>query len=52
MSKTRTTNRVFATTDAGFIKACKKAGIENTKRQASKYRRKQGVVYQASKGGK
>jgi hypothetical protein len=37
--------------DANFIKACAKAGIPATSRQASKFRRKYGQVYKVHKGG-
>ena len=39
------TNKQFAQTDQKFIEACKHAGIPPTKRQASKWRRKQGLAY-------
>lgn len=40
------TDREYAKTNKGFIKACKEADTEPTKRQASKYRRGQGIAYQ------
>tara|TARA_Y100000034_G_scaffold130756_1_gene189991 strand:- start:67 stop:324 length:258 start_codon:yes stop_codon:yes gene_type:complete len=42
--KHETTNRQFSSED-GFIKACEKIGIKPTKRQASKFRRKEGKAY-------
>jgi hypothetical protein len=39
------TNRVFAKKNPLFLEACKSAGIEPTMRQASKYRRKQGLAF-------
>lgn len=41
------TNAAFAETD-GFVKACEKAGIKPTARQASKYRNKRGSAYKAT----
>lgn len=38
------TNREFSKTEE-FIKCCKKAGIEPTKRQASKFKNKKGTAY-------
>ena len=40
------TNRAF-TKDGEFQAACAAAGVEPTKRQASKYRRKMGAAYNA-----
>ena len=34
---------------AHFTESCKLAGVEPTKRQASKYRRRQGVAYKAKR---
>lgn len=45
------TNRDFSKTDKAFLAACKKADVEPTVRQASKYRNKCGLAYRASKGG-
>ncbi len=45
------TNREFAAQDAQFRKACEVVGLEPTRRQASKWRNKQGLAYQ-SRGGK
>jgi len=39
------TNKEFANSDAKFKKACEMAGIENTSKQASKYRRQFGLAY-------
>lgn len=39
------TNTEFAEQDAKFKGACTKANISNTKRQASKWRRKFGTAY-------
>ena len=38
------TNALFAKNDQAFKNACKVAGIEPTKRQASKYRRGLGLA--------
>jgi hypothetical protein len=38
-------NRVFAAENKAFRAACSEAGVEPTKRQASKYRNKLGVAY-------
>ena len=48
------TNREFAQADAAFAVACSKAGIERTKRQASKFRRGVGRAYtmMIRRGGK
>lgn len=40
------TKAEFAEQDAKFKEACTKANIPNTKRQASKWRRKLGTAYQ------
>lgn len=40
-------NSVFAKTDDGFKKKCETAGVQPTRRQASKYRRKFGSAYAA-----
>lgn len=45
------TNREF-TKDENFIKCCEMANVKPTKRQASKYRRKMGLAYKKSQGGK
>jgi len=39
------TNREFFKTDKQFISACEDMRIEPTKRQASKFRRKEGTAY-------
>lgn len=39
------TNREFAGTDTQFKSACESEKIKPTKRQASKYRRKEGIAY-------
>lgn len=39
------TNKEFAKTNQQFISACQKAGVEPTKRQAAKWRRKTGIAY-------
>lgn len=40
-------NSGFALTNQQFRAACEKAGVEPTRRQASKYRRKTGKAYAA-----
>lgn len=42
--KPRQPNRVFAL-QAEFLAACKRAGVNPTKRQASKFRRRIGLAY-------
>lgn len=42
----RISNRDFARHNMVFLNACEKASIPPTKRQASKFRRKQGLAYQ------
>lgn len=49
ISKGYVTNRVFAETITQFKDACTKAGVEPTKRQASKFRRRFGSAYMAVK---
>jgi len=39
-------NREFAAISKEFIKACEKAGVNPTKRQASKFRMRKGKAYQ------
>ena len=46
MSEERITNKEFALHSQAFLRACEKASIPPTKRQASKFRRKQGLAYQ------
>ena len=41
----RVPNRTYAENDKAFIAACKRANVNPTKRQASKYRRKIGLAY-------
>lgn len=43
------TNKEFYQKDQTFINACAQAGIEATKRQASKYRNKKGLAYKAGR---
>ena len=43
------TNKEFAQKDSGFHTACEKAGIEATKRQASKFRNQKGKAYKNRK---
>ena len=43
--KQRVPNRTYAENDKAFIAACKRANVNPTKRQASKYRRKIGLAY-------
>lgn len=43
------TNKMFAGADEVFKKACEKAGIPATVRQASKYRMKKGLAYKNRK---
>ena len=40
------TNRDFALHNKVFLRSCEKAHVRPTKRQASKFRRKQGLAYQ------
>ncbi len=53
---TRDTNRpevdnaTFASTNGAFKAACEAAGVKNTKRQASKFRKKRGAAFIASRG--
>lgn len=42
------TNKVFAKESTAFKKACEKASVEATSRQASKYRNKKGVAYKGT----
>lgn len=39
------TNAEFAASDREFIEACRMAGIPPSKREASKYRNKQGLAW-------
>lgn len=41
------TNAEYAASDGTFIFACKLANVEPTKRQASKFRRDEGLAYKA-----
>lgn len=41
------TNKEFATRDFNFVAACEAAGVDPTKRQASKWRRKEGKAWKA-----
>lgn len=43
--KKHETNQAFASNSDGFKKACEKAGIPATSRQASKFRNKCGLAY-------
>lgn len=43
------TNASFAATNEEFRNACEQAGIKPTARQASKYRRKLGLAYEANR---
>lgn len=43
-------NAVFAREDEGFKAACIKAGVECSRRQASKYRNGKGSAFKAKKG--
>jgi hypothetical protein len=45
------TNAEFARTNGQFRAACERAGIEPTRRQASKFRNKTGAAWAARKGG-
>jgi hypothetical protein len=47
----RDTNKTFSITDEVFKKACEAAGVQNTVRQASKFRMGKGSAYK-HKGGK
>lgn len=42
------TNKLFAKEDANFQRACDKAGVNPTARQASKFRNKKGAAYKAT----
>lgn len=44
------TNAQMAYDDGNFRKVCQNAGVEPTKRQASKFRRGQGKAYKKMKG--
>ena len=43
------TNKQFASRDPKFIEACKRVNTPPTKRQAGKWRRKQGRAYKGIK---
>jgi len=43
-------NQMFALQDAGFKAACEAAGVQPTRRQASKYRNQKGSAFKAKKG--
>jgi hypothetical protein len=43
------TNKEFSQTDRTFIEACKRAMVQPTKRQASKFRRNVGSAFKALK---
>jgi hypothetical protein len=45
MEGTAMTNREFSKTDEVFQRCCKEAGVEPTKRQASKYRAFKGRAF-------
>lgn len=40
----------FARNDKDFIEACKRAGVDNTRRQASKFKNKKGLAYKVKAG--
>jgi len=44
------TNAKFAETDQDFRKACEKADIKPTRRQASRWRRKKGLAWRVATG--
>ena len=44
------TNKPFAAEDILFIKACNLAGIEATKRQASRWQNNKGTAFKFKKG--
>ena len=44
----RVTNRMFAQTDTPFRAACRAAHIEPTRRQASKFRRGEGLAFRTA----
>jgi len=44
MTTKRVTNKVYANTDSLFEKCCKLAGIEPTRRQASKFLNGKGIA--------
>ena len=48
----RDSNLTFSITDEVFKKACEAAGVENTKRQASRFRMGKGLAYKNRKGVK
>ncbi len=50
--KRKINNKKFAETDEIFIRICKEIGIEPTKRQASKFRMKKGIVWKMRKDKK
>ena len=43
------TNREMTKNDKTFLKACENAGVDPTKRQASKFRRGMGLAYKIMK---
>jgi hypothetical protein len=45
----RITNKKFSTDDDFFKKACEKAGVEATTRQASKFRNNRGLAFKHRK---
>jgi len=47
MKVTRVTNKKFAENNKFFIADCKRAGVEPTSRQASKYRLGKGLAFKA-----
>ena len=49
MEERKITNDQFANTDRAFGEACRKAGIKDTKRQASKFRRGFGLAFNTMK---
>ena len=48
----RDTNLTFSLTDEVFKRACEAAGVENTKRQASRFRMGKGLAFKNKGGGK
>ena len=43
-------NKEFAAKNEAFRKACERAGVEPTSRQASKYQNKKGAAYKSGRG--
>jgi hypothetical protein len=50
MNSDRITNKVFSETDETFKLKCRAIEINHTKRQASKWRNKKGILYKVANG--